>query len=142
MEPVLLGSGEGERHQIGPAEVVFKLTGEDLYLAEGTLPASTPGPPPHTHEHKTDMFYVLEGTLTVLVGEESHDLAAGSFVAAPPGIVHAFRNDSDAPVRFLNMSTPGGWEHYMRDVSEAVAANGMSPELIESLSKRHDVQLA
>ena len=142
MEPALLGPGEGERHQIGPSEVVFKLTGEDLYLAEGTLPASTPGPPPHTHEHKTDMFYVLEGTLTVLVGQESHDLAAGSFVAAPPGTVHTFRNDSDAPVRFLNMSTPGGWENYMRDVSEAVAANGMSPELIESLSKRHDVQLA
>ena len=142
MEPILLGPGEGERNQIGPSEVVFKATGDDLYLAEGTLPASTPGPPPHTHEHKTDMFYVLEGTLTVLVGEESHDLAAGSFVAAPPGTVHSFRNDSDAPVRFLNMSTPGGWEHYMREVSEAVAADGMSPELLQSLSQRHDLRLA
>ena len=84
------------------------------------LPAKTPGPPPHTHERKTDMFFVLEGTLSVLVEDDWRELGPGSFVAAPPGVRHSFRNDADAPVRFLNMSTPGGWERYMREVAEII----------------------
>jgi hypothetical protein len=51
-------------------------------------------------------------------------------------------SDSDAQVRFLNLSTPGGWEAYMRELSQAVASDGMTPEVLESLSKRHDVKLA
>ncbi len=122
----LHGPGEGERHAVGPAEVVIKSTSDDFFLSENVLPPDMPGPPPHTHERMTDMFYVLEGTLTVLVEDEWSELAAGSFVAAPPGVTHTFRNDSGAPVRFLNLSTPGGWERFMRDLSEAVASEGAS----------------
>lgn len=145
MGALLHGPGEGERHEVGPAEVVIKATAEDtgggLFLSEAILPAGMPGPPPHRHERMTDMFYVLEGTLTVLVEDDWRELQAGTFVCAPPGVVHTFRNDSDAPVRFLNLSTPGGWEHYMRDLAEAVSSDGMTPEVIASLAARHDVQL-
>ena len=140
MAAVLHGPGEGEHHAVGPAEVTIKATANDFFLAEGSLPAKTPGPPPHTHEKKTDMFFVLEGTLSVLVGDDWQELAPGSFVAAPPGVTHSFRNDGDAPVRFLNMSTPGGWERYMRDVAEVMANEGMSPEVIAELGRKHDVQ--
>lgn len=145
MGALLHGPGEGERHEVGPAEVVIKATAEDtgggLFLSEATIPAGMPGPPPHRHERMTDMFYVLEGTLTVLVEDDWRELQAGTFVCAPPGVVHTFRNDSDAPVRFLNLSTPGGWEHYMRDLAEAVSSDGMTPEVIAALAARHDVQL-
>ncbi len=137
----LHGPGEGERHAVGPAEVVIKATSDDFFLSENVLPPDMPGPPPHTHERMTDMFYVLEGTLTVLVEDEWRELAAGSFVAAPPGVTHTFRNASGAPVRFLNLSTPGGWERFMRDLSEAVASEGITPEVMATLSERHDVQL-
>jgi mannose-6-phosphate isomerase-like protein (cupin superfamily) len=138
----LHGPGEGERHAVGPAEVVIKATSDDFFLSENILPPEMPGPPPHTHGRMTDMFYVLEGTLTVLVEDEWHELGAGSFAAAPPGVTHAFRNDSGAPVRFLNLSTPGGWERFMRDLSDAVASEGITPEVMATLSERHDVQLA
>ena len=48
------------------------------------------GPEPHTHDDHVDSFYVLEGEAAFVVGGEKLLVGAGSFVAAPPGIVHTF----------------------------------------------------
>ena len=106
--------GEGE--QIGgPTTVTIKATGEEtknsFYLGESVVEPSFPGPPPHVHEHLHDMFYVLEGTLTMRLGDETTKLPAGTFVCVPPGVVHTFSNPGETPVRFLNFNTPAGWEN-------------------------------
>lgn len=143
MGALLHGPGEGEHHQIGPAEVVIKATsehtGDGVFLSEASLPAGMPGPPPHHHRGMTDMFYVLEGKLSVLVEDEWRELEAGSFVCAPPGVTHTFRNDGDAPVRFLNLSTPGGWEHYMRDLAAMTESGAITPDVLATLSTRYDL---
>jgi quercetin dioxygenase-like cupin family protein len=51
------------------------------------------------------VFYVLEGELEFRLGEETVRVPAGSCVAAPPGVVHGFRNDAGA--RYLNVHAPG-----------------------------------
>jgi oxalate decarboxylase/phosphoglucose isomerase-like protein (cupin superfamily) len=84
------------------------------------------------------MFYVLEGVLTVCVGEETRHLEAGSFVCIPPGVVHTFSNTSDSPVRFLNFNTPAGWENYMRDLSEAAKAGPLTPDVIGRVASQYD----
>ena len=35
----------------------------------------------------------------------------------PPGNVHSVSNPSAEPVRFLNLSTPGGLERYLRELA-------------------------
>jgi quercetin dioxygenase-like cupin family protein len=67
------------------------------------------------------MFYVLEGTLTMRLGVETTELPTGSFVCVPPGVVPAFSNPGETPVRFLNFNTPVGWENYMHDLVAALA---------------------
>jgi len=42
------------------------------------------------------------------------------------GVIHTFSNQSESPVGTLNLDTPSGWEHYMRDLSKA-AKTGRSP---------------
>jgi quercetin dioxygenase-like cupin family protein len=142
MEAVVHRPGEGERHGVGSSELVIKATGEDtgdsFFLSETTIAPAFPGPPPHVHDRLHDMFYVLDGVLTVRVGEQTQQLACGSFVCVPPGVVHTFRNDSDAPVRFLNFSTPAGWENYMRDLSQAAQAGDLTPETIGRVASRYD----
>ena len=91
----------------------------DIVLAPGF-----PGPTPHVHREMTDMFFVLEGTLTVRLGDEEHEAGPGSFVLAPPGIVHTFANRSEAPARVLNVQSPGGLEQYLKEV----AAEGGVPD--------------
>ncbi len=140
------GPGDGER--IGGAmSVTIKATSEDtsgsFYLGEAELPAGAQGPPPHTHERLHDMFYMLEGTLTLQLGEETRDLSPGSFVCIPPGVVHTFANRSDEPVRFLNFSTPGGWEDYMRDLSQLLGRETPpSPKEIGEIASRYDFKVA
>jgi quercetin dioxygenase-like cupin family protein len=86
------------------------------------------------------MFYVLEGTLTMQLGEETHEAGPGTFVCVPPGVVHAFRNASDEPVRFLNFNTPGGFENYMRDLAEA-ARSAPLQEAVGRVASRYDIRL-
>ena len=63
----------------------------------------------HVHRRHTDLFYVLEGELTVLLGPEGEPVAvsAGTLVRVPPLVVHGFRNGADAELRYLNFHAPG-----------------------------------
>jgi quercetin dioxygenase-like cupin family protein len=88
------------------------------------------------------MFYVLEGTLTLLLGDRTVEAGPGTFACVPPGVVHTFRNDSDGPVRVLNFNTPAGWEHYMRDLAEAAGAGPLTPEVFLRVASRHDFEFA
>ena len=75
------------------------------------------GPDLHVHREHTDAFYVIEGELTFEVGPEpeTRRVAAGGFVAVPPGVQHAFRNDADHDARFLNFHAPDtGFAEFMR----------------------------
>ncbi len=129
MDAVVLLPGQGERIEAGASTAVMKATAETtggaFSISEATFPAGMQGPPPHAHNHTTDTFYVLEGTLHVTVGDREIDAPAGSYILVPPGIVHTFANTSDAPVRFLNINAPGGWEHYLRDLAAAMRSGTM-----------------
>jgi quercetin dioxygenase-like cupin family protein len=144
MRTVVHLPGEGEVIG-GTSSVTIKATGKDtggtLYVGEGVLEPGFPGPPPHVHEQLHDMFYVLEGTLTLRVDDETLGLGPGSFACVPPGTVHTFSNNSEEAVRLLNFNTPAGWEDYMRDLASALAAGTPSPEMIGEIASRYDFRI-
>jgi quercetin dioxygenase-like cupin family protein len=75
------------------------------------------GADPHIHRRHTDVFYVLEGELTVRLGLEDELVVVpkGALAHVPPLVVHGFRNGSDAELRYLNFHAPGmGFAGYMR----------------------------
>ncbi len=144
-EVVIHRRGEGERLAAGGSSaIVIKATGEDtagsFFLSETTIEPGFPGPPAHRHEQLHDMFYVLDGVLTMRLRDETHEVGPGTFVCVPPGVTHAFSNTSDAPVRFLNFNTPGGWENYMRELGEAAKAGPLTPDVIGRIASRYDFQ--
>ena len=142
MDAIVLGPGDGERHAMGNAWVDIKAGGDEtagtFYCGEVVIQSGYPGPPPHVHERLHDMFYVLEGTLAMRLGDDNLAVPAGTFVCVPPGVVHTFSNPGTAPVRFLNFNTPGGWERYMRDLAEAAGGGQMSSAEIGAIASRHD----
>ena len=144
-DAVIRGQVEGEHHAVGGSSaVIIKATGDDtagsLFLSETTIDPGFPGPPPHRHMRLHDMFYVLDGVLTMQLGEDTHEVGPGTFVCVPPGVTHTFRNTSGAPVRFLNLNTPASWEHYMRDLGEAAKAGPLSADVIGRVASRYDFQ--
>jgi quercetin dioxygenase-like cupin family protein len=77
----------------------------------------------HVHREHSDLFYVLEGELTVRLGPEGREVTvpAGSVARVPPNVVHGFRNASDADVRYLNFHVPGQrFTDYMRGLRDGV----------------------
>ena len=130
---------------MGPSEVVIKATGDDtggsFFLGETVIQPGFKGPPPHRHRELHDMFYVLEGTLTMRLDDRTLSAEAGTFVCVPPGVVHTFSNTSQAPVRFLNFNTPSGWESYMRDLAEAAKDGPLTPDRIGPIASRYDFEV-
>ena len=63
----------------------------------------------HVHRHHTDCFYVLEGELAVRLGPKGDTVTVptGALARVPPLVVHGFRNETDADVRYLNFHAPG-----------------------------------
>jgi mannose-6-phosphate isomerase-like protein (cupin superfamily) len=138
---------EGERIDAGAGSAIClrrraKRPGDPSSCLRRRLPGGFPGPPPHTHQHLHDMFYLLEGVLTMRLGEETHEVGADSFVCVPPGIVHTFSNAGTTPVRFLNMNTLSGFEHYMRELGHAARRGALTPEVMGPIASRYDFQSA
>jgi quercetin dioxygenase-like cupin family protein len=75
--------------------------------------------PVHVHHNEDETFYVLEGEITVLVGDGRIELAAGDFAFAPRGIAHAYIVRSDR-ARMLTTLSPAGLEELFVELGEAV----------------------
>ena len=64
--------------------------------------------PPHSHLVNEEMFFVLEGTGEVQVGEMTYPIRPGDVVALPPGgreTAHVVTNTGDTELRYLAVST-------------------------------------
>lgn len=72
-------------------------------------------PPLHVHEAEDEGFYVLEGELTLWVGDEDPvTLVPGQFVLAPHGVPHTYRAGDEGAVTLVT-SAPGGFAAFVRE---------------------------
>ena len=76
-------------------------------VIEGGLPPETEGAPLHVHRSHGEGFYVVAGTLTLLLQDGEREAPAGTYAYCPPGLVHGFANRGDEPVRFISVTSPG-----------------------------------
>ena len=89
-------------------------------LIEYTAPPHFAGPAPHYHANTTELFYVLEGQLTVDAAGEVRVLGPGDLALVQPGTSHRFSNASDEPCRFLVQASPAGLENYFPAVAQLI----------------------
>ncbi len=86
-------------------------------ISQWWLEPHTKGPGAHSHP-EDDVFFVIEGTMSFLLGDRWVDAPSGSFVLAPGGTTHDFENRSDARAGVLNISAPGGFEDDMPGIAQ------------------------
>ena len=75
-------------------------------LAEARLP---PGArtTPHYHPLTEEIYYLLEGTGRMRIGDRVRDVGPGDAIAIPPGAVHTIENTGNVPLKFLCCCAPG-----------------------------------
>ena len=113
---IFLAPGEGRCYEMGRIGAVFKAdekeTAGKYSISEWWLEPNTQGPGAHSHD-EDDVFYVLEGTMSFLLGDKWIDATKGSFVLAAGGTTHDFQNRSSSRAGVLNISVPGDFEGNM-----------------------------
>ena len=65
------------------------------------------GAVPHTHRDSSELFYILDGALDVLIGEQVATARVGDLVVVPSGLPHAFGAHRDSTAEALVVITPG-----------------------------------
>lgn len=70
------------------------------------------GPPPHIHRREAESFYVQEGEIEVLLGDQTLRLKAGDTAHLPPDQPHAFRNPGTETASMLVWVVPGNLQPF------------------------------
>lgn len=87
------------------------------FKAQFNLPPGSNGSPLHYHNHLTETFEVLSGSLEMEVGAKGNIkiLRPGEIVYVPAGTPHSFRNTSEEWVTFVSEVRPAGeFEQFIR----------------------------
>lgn len=106
----------GEAYRVGVAI-------EELLPGKQSAPA-------HYHIFEEEHIYILEGMLSVRIGADTHNMAAGDYVCFPAGqkAGHCLINTSDAPCRYVVVG-----EH---NPNEVVIYTDSHKVLVRALGKR------
>lgn len=106
--PIVVPPGEG--HRVGNVEFLAR-TADTPRFTFGIIEIA-PGRAlePHVHDDEDDAFYILQGELTFDLGRDQVKAPPGTFVLVPPGVEHGFRNETEQPVRILNIHAPAGFD--------------------------------
>ena len=100
-------------------------TGGQFSLAEIEIRAGAE-PPPHTHSIDDEAWYVLDGEITFIVGDQVIQATRGDFVWTPRGVQHAFQVTTPA-ARLLMLVTPAGAEEVFHAMSRPAPAAELPP---------------
>ncbi len=96
-----------------------------LGVFEQTAPQGF-SPPLHVHHREDPAHYVIDGTITAVIGDVRRRADAGDLVWLPRDVPHTFRVDSDG-ARLLELITPGGFEAYHVDASDPAPTLTLPP---------------
>ncbi len=120
---------ESELRWMGETSTYFLATGEQTDGAFALVDEQAKrGMRVPLHKHPDDMesFYVVEGEVTLFIGEEPGVRAgAGSFAHVPGGTVHGFRVESET-ARYLILTTPRHAQFY-RAITLPSREGGLPP---------------
>jgi len=140
MNPIQVPNDGGKQVNILGIPMVIRIHGRDtggVISAVESHDVPGGGPPPHIHSREEEGFYVLEGEISVTVGEEHFIVQAGMFANMPVGSLHSFKNESQTTARMLISVAPAGLEKMFFEVGVplAVGATTAPPPTKEEIAK-------
>jgi quercetin dioxygenase-like cupin family protein len=133
-------------HALGWVKASAEQTGGRFCLVEELVPSGFASAW-HVHHSEDESFYVVEGNLTIVLGDQWLSLGPGGYVFGPRDIPHAYRVEGGATARILVMTTGCDFANFFLEVSEPAAAPTL-PEPTEpdvarlaALAEKHGAQV-
>jgi quercetin 2,3-dioxygenase len=118
-----LRAGEGDRFVV--ADQMFTYLSKNAHSDGRFFALMCEGPagqmiPPHYHEQHTECFFCLEGSMTMIAGDETINIGPGDFVHVTPGTVHAYQLNSNY-TQMIGFLTPGVFEKFFAILGDPYA---------------------
>jgi len=121
-DALVLAEGQGRTYDCGAMKAIFKAdeneTNEKYSISEWWLEPNSGGVGAHQHESNDEVFYVLEGTVSILIGDKWIEAEKGTFIRIPEKTIHDFTNKTDKKAGVLNFFIPGGFERNMPGIEK------------------------
>ena len=144
---ITLGPGEGKVVSAFGFDITIKARSEDTNPSFGLLELKAPpgleSPPPHVHNGFEESLYVLDGEVTLTVGDQTVKGTKGSFVKVARGVAHSVDITSAGTATLLILCTPGGFEKFFEEMPELVAKHGdpVPTEIMMELPGKYDMHV-
>jgi quercetin dioxygenase-like cupin family protein len=133
-----------EAEVVGSPKTAVKLlvdsssTGGALSTVQVTLDTGADGAKPHRHEKSAEMFYVLEGALKLLSGDQILHAQRGDVIVVPPRLAHAFAAEPSSKAEILIVIAPGIERfEYFRKLTR-IAQGQERPESLRDVQELYD----
>jgi mannose-6-phosphate isomerase-like protein (cupin superfamily) len=135
--------GEGMALSARGSSMLFKAvagsTGGAFSLMERELPVSNRRPPSHRHQGP-EGFYVLEGLIEFVVGDERRSGGPGFWALVPGGVAHTFGNAGVSPARLLIIHAPAAEAYFVELQALWSKPEPPTPEEERALMRRHGLE--
>lgn len=132
LQPYLNTQDENVMRFLGTA-TVLRATAENTRGAFGLVehPAIQPGlaSPYHVHHREDESFYMIEGEAAFVIDGKWIKAGPGTFLFGPREIPHGFKIVGTSPARMLILATPGGFEHFVEELSQPMTAQPGPPDM-------------
>lgn len=113
-------------------------TGGALSAHRVRLPPGGDGAKPHRHDRSSELFFMLDGALDVLVGDKVLTAERGDLVVVPPELAHAFAAHTGKHADVLIVITPGVERfEYLRQVAR-IRTGEANADSLQPLQQRYD----
>jgi quercetin dioxygenase-like cupin family protein len=140
MKPVLIRATDAETLPASGVTLFADVpdTGGHLTSHRSVFRPGKEGAPPHLHKEAAELFFVLTGSLRVLIGDEVITLTPGDFLVVPPNTPHAFEaaGESDTEVLFVLTHAKPRFDYYR--LLESVYRGETAPAELAETSDLYD----
>ncbi|MGH2869890.1 MAG: quercetin 2,3-dioxygenase [Solirubrobacteraceae bacterium] len=145
---VVVRRDEGQSLRWGPEGILRILAGAEstdrsFSVCEAAEPPGTAAPL-HVHHAEAEAFYVLEGEIEIICGEETITAGGGDFVYAPKGVPHKYAVIGHEPARVLLLFSRPGFEGFFAEGGTPLdqpPAGPPDPEKMQRLLDKYDLEL-
>jgi mannose-6-phosphate isomerase-like protein (cupin superfamily) len=143
-EPSIVSAGQGKivaaRGSVMAFKAIAAQTDGDFSLMERTVPPRGRRPLPHRHVNCSEAFWVLDGTITLVLDGEEQRGGRDDFLLVPRGASHTFGNDGDEPARLLVLHAPAADAYFVELEALWSGETPPAPDEERALMARHGME--
>lgn len=93
-------------------------------------------PLPHVHREHDEIFYILEGRFSFVIGHATQEAGTGALVWVPRGTRHGFKIEPGS--KALLVTIPAGLEGFFEELGKGLREGKTSDEIRAALAGKYD----